>query len=1245
MACGLAGCLLSAQGQATDLIISEYVEGSGNNKYIELYNGTGSNVALSNYQLQWFSNGSGTASNTLPLTGTLAPGATIVYAHNSHTAYSGTVTTNNTVLQFNGDDTIALWKVSTGTYVDIFGNIGCDPGSAWIDGSHTTVNRTLVRKPHICTGVTVDPAHTGNTLAGCPFPTLVSEWDLYLEDDVSNLGAHTMTCGPTATFNTATSTVAENVGTTTINLAITPATTATSTLTIQVNNGPGAYHPQDYTMSPSVVGGTVVLTIPAGATAASFSISVVDDALSELAETITFSMTGATGGLVIGGNATHALTITDNDNTPTYRFITPPTSVLESVGTVTMTIGILPNAGAGGPLTVNIANGPGAVHGADYTTNPNGSTGTITLNVPAGATTVTFDVTIVDDAVLEDTETLTFTINSVPAGALVDTHDSTVLSIGDNDAPAATMARGDIAIIGVNAGNNTCGYDDLVSFICFKPITPGTTIDVTDNGFGCNPNQWGDNEGFLRFTRTGPTIPPGQVITLAFATSISGNGMGVAPDALWNCTRLGNLSGNFLLNNSGDQLFFLQGGVWTDPSGTYNATYTGGNVLYGFSTSGAWAGGCSATTSALPPQLECYSMAPTASSAYSKFTGNIVTPKTQREWLIALDDPANWTSTYANCNAYNTSAPLWELSPTLPIIAGPMQNGLWTGAKSTDWFDCRNWDDAQVPTATSNVVIDQRFTPNCSITLPNSSSATTAECASLTIRSNNSLGKTLLVDQGRTLTVTGTTLIERTNGLGAACGMTLQGGSTFNTQHLTLRGVTSLAQETYFNNTVASNTMNVTGNLRNEIGGRFTLTGGTLQLGGNFTNLNSDARFEEVNSTVVLNGAGTQNISTDGSVEVFHQLRVQKSAGTVMLNNGISITNNLDLLWGRIFQNSSLLTLQSSATVTGANDNSFVHGAVRKVGNTDFIFPIGKGVHYRPAHITQIEGTVTDGFRAEYYDNDPMLVYTPYAADAGVHHISHCEYWTIDRSGGNATAWVGLTWNSPSSCGVDALPDLRVVRWDGTTWRNRGNGGATGNLITGTVITSGLQMDFSPWTLASVNVNNPLPIELLAFTARANGTAVDLTWTTASERNNAYFQVERSSDLAHFTPILTVPGAGNSQSELHYQDRDDAPLAGVNYYRLCQTDLDGTSTCSDVVPVHFDGASTISVHANGGALVVFHDQPANTPYRIMDASGRLISSGVLGDTHRSELDLPGNSSGVYLLWIGGTTGRTVRFVR
>jgi hypothetical protein len=92
----------------------------------------------------------------------------------------------------------------------------------------------------------------------------------------------------------------------------------------------------------------------------------------------------------------------------------------------------------------------------------------------------------------------------------------------------------------------------------------------------------------------------------------------------------------------------------------------------------------------------------------------------------------------------------------------------------------------------------------------------------------------------------------------------------------------------------------------------------------------------------------------------------------------------------------------------------------------------------------------------------------------------------------------------------------------------------------------------------------PLPIELSKFSVQLNGNFVDANWTTASEKNNDFFTLERSSDALNFEPIAVVKGAGTSSQQHSYFVQDKAPLTGVSYYRLKQTDYNKQSTYSAI---------------------------------------------------------------------------------
>jgi predicted extracellular nuclease len=197
---------LTIHAQCNELFISEYVEGTGNDKALEIFNPTNSPVNLSGYRLERFSNGSTTSSagGVLNLTGTIAAHDVFVVV-NGQTTGGASSPACSPALQaladqldgvypaptyMNGNDAIALFKNST--MIDIFGKIGEDPGQSWSDvspftdasGSWWTKDHTLKRKEAIQQGVTTNPTLFNVTV----------EWDSLPKDTWTGLGTHTCSC-------------------------------------------------------------------------------------------------------------------------------------------------------------------------------------------------------------------------------------------------------------------------------------------------------------------------------------------------------------------------------------------------------------------------------------------------------------------------------------------------------------------------------------------------------------------------------------------------------------------------------------------------------------------------------------------------------------------------------------------------------------------------------------------------------------------------------------------------------------------------------------------------------------------------------------------------------------------------------------------------------------------------------------------------------------------------------------------
>jgi hypothetical protein len=172
-----------------DLFFSEYIEGSSNNKAIEIYNPTDQSIDLSAYKVYLYSNGSPTVSRTLQLTGIIASGDVyVIYNSSSVPTIQVVGDEASGVTDFNGDDTIALVKVveSVDVVLDVIGQIGTDPGSSWSANGVSTVNQTLVRKPSVT---------AGDANGSDAFDPSV-EWDSYAQDTFTYLGSHTMTGFP-----------------------------------------------------------------------------------------------------------------------------------------------------------------------------------------------------------------------------------------------------------------------------------------------------------------------------------------------------------------------------------------------------------------------------------------------------------------------------------------------------------------------------------------------------------------------------------------------------------------------------------------------------------------------------------------------------------------------------------------------------------------------------------------------------------------------------------------------------------------------------------------------------------------------------------------------------------------------------------------------------------------------------------------------------------------------------------------
>lgn len=172
-----------------------------------------------------------------------------------------------------------------------------------------------------------------------------------------------------------------------------------------------------------------------------------------------------------------------------------------------------------------------------------------------------------------------------------------------------------------------------------------------------------------------------------------------------------------------------------------------------------------------------------------------------------------------------------------------------------------------------------------------------------------------------------------------------------------------------------------------------------------------------------------------------------------------------------------------------------------------------------------------------------------------------------------------------------------------------------------------------------------LPVELTKFDVKTNQTAALLTWTTASEKDNAEFQIERSNNGTTFTSIGTVKGSGTTNTEHTYNFNDETPLS-MGYYRLRQIDFNGTSTVSKVVSVARDkgGLARFYPSVTKGELTIEVPNNAPTSISISDLTGRTVTTKTMTGTEK--VDVSELSNGTYFLTItNGGVRITEKFVK
>ncbi len=211
-----------------------------------------------------------------------------------------------------------------------------------------------------------------------------------------------------------------------------------------------------------------------------------------------------------------------------------------------------------------------------------------------------------------------------------------------------------------------------------------------------------------------------------------------------------------------------------------------------------------------------------------------------------------------------------------------------------------------------------------------------------------------------------------------------------------------------------------------------------------------------------------------------------------------------------------------------------------------------------------------------YYFFFALLLHTPLCAATYRNYIAH------SITGNTYIVWVnsdtvpgedviGQICFTPLGGGPTAFTGFQVGSFNtsqsGANWRVEITvpTGAT-NLLLELANENQSNMPYG-YTGCNVSLSNVLAVELLSFSATPINQGIELKWTTALEKDNAYFILERANKQAEFAPIAQIQGSGTTAEGITYRFVDTSPAAGFNYYRLKDVDFNRVANYSKVISV------------------------------------------------------------------------------
>ncbi|MCF8218454.1 MAG: hypothetical protein K9I29_03990 [Bacteroidales bacterium] len=515
----------------------------------------------------------------------------------------------------------------------------------------------------------------------------------------------------------------------------------------------------------------------------------------------------------------------------------------------------------------------------------------------------------------------------------------------------AQLKPGNVAVVGVNIEDDSMN-NDQISMVTFDTITTGMTIEITDNGWQQTyPDRWGNQEGVISLTRTGPDINPGFVFTIK-GTGSQPSDFSMSPDG--NNWSVDMVVGTFDLTLN-DQFWVLQGGHWSNNSdSTDKATYDG-NIITGWSAP-EWNNNYAnpLINSDVYPNMNClvFSFDVNVKHQKLKYKNGSFQNASKREWINRITDYNNWKD-FNSTSSYENSNPDYIQGYMLDVSTDSITDGIWYGDKNHNWFDCANWSDLTVPGEESDVYMNshaQRYLEIDSDAEYSGLFNDTAKCRNLTVNEDSIL---------------------------------------------------------LFNN---SDQLDISGNLLIN-GGKLIANSGHISVRGNWQSVDTLGFFRG-DGVVKFYGNSQQTIANDQAREYFNQLEVEKPQGTKLELRANVNTRNLNLISGHVLLDTFNLIVDDSLEggdqqnyIITKNDHASGGYLFLEPNDTETLFPVGTENNYTPVSISN---SGTEVFKVRTFDG---IFENGYSGSALTGDIVN-RTWAIELvNADSAVANIKLQWN------------------------------------------------------------------------------------------------------------------------------------------------------------------------------------------------------------------------------------------